>query len=61
MSTSIFKLRPIRSDKVRYKALVAVAAIKSEIVELSAAQRAALSKGLPRISAAPQMLQGEAA
>jgi len=61
MSTSIFKLRPIRGDKVRYKALVAVAAIESEIVELSASQRAVLSKGLPRIAAAPQSFQGEAA
>jgi hypothetical protein len=39
MSNSMFKLRPIPSDRAYYKMLIAGAALKSETLELNAAGR----------------------
>jgi hypothetical protein len=55
VTTPIFKLRSIPDQQLHYKLLVAAAWQESELLDyVSAAQRAALSKHLPRVSTAPQ-------
>jgi hypothetical protein len=57
MGNQNFKLRPIPSDRARHKLLLIAVSQKVEALELTAAQVAALSKGLPRVFHQPVLME----